>query len=1855
MYIKIPGYELTKVINEGLKFTIFQAISEKNNREKVLIKAIKDGLNTPKLIASLQHEAAISKKVNSPYVLKSFEFVQIENTSALIQEDSAGIPLSELLKQQKLDLRTILTIAIGIARGIGDIHQEFIIHKDIKPENIIITLPDTVKIIDFSIATLLSKEIKAIVRPESLEGSIHYISPEQTGRMNRTIDYRTDIYSFGVVLFEMLTGQLPFQSDDLMELVYMHIAKPVPRPNELNPAIPLVISEIVHKCMQKDPEERYYSAQGLCQDLERCLKQLDEKGSIDFFIPGSNEIYDRFNIPQKIYGRDKEINFLLKRLNQVFNLPAITLITGYTGIGKTSIVMELQGKGYFIIGNCEESKKNIPFNAFVLAIENLIHQLLLESDSNVEFWKKALSSSLGSSLSLLTGLIPDLEYLVGPQLKTENIDLSLNETRLLMTIINFIKVITDNLSHQMIIFLDDLHWADLPSLRLLFTLSTSDIIKNLQIIGSYRSDEINPKHPLIETINKIFKEGGNIETLEIAPLNINTINQIVAEVIHTDLEEAFPLASLVYKKTRGNPYFVNRFLNDLYKQELIKFNVNTKSWESDLENIKKISTTENVVNLIDKTLNSLSPATLKILKVAAVIGTNFDMRILCLVSGESKAHVAECLWEGMQEECILPLHTFYSLDILSTIDFENPYAIPMFKFQYNRIRNAVYDLIPNEEIQRLHIKIGKVLLEYSQNKDNPNLFLDMVDHLNYGINLISNEKDRAELALYNQIAGQSSFNVFAYSAAEKYFLSSINLLSENGWKDHYELTLTLYQQLAMSAHLAGKHGEALQILTQALRNCKTDIDRAKICLLQMEPLVSFSTLAEAFSKGKQALRYLGVTHFEMSDRRIDYELKFLKMRLGINKFKKIYNWPKAKDERTKLLSNIYSKMLVFALYLPSNDFLIIVIKALKAILSKGISPDDMTVFIGYTLYLINKNTNFKEAFSIGKTICDWGSDNMAEKASFLPRYLFLTRIASYGENYDKIINELKEQLRIATQFEQFWLNASTIYYAFAMINFVKGEYLEKIKKELIDNLNHYVKTHTAGFIYYQLRWRQIIRVLTQEVDDFEDESFYKWGFELGFFEDITIKEKDIPIIQFGDLAATIMIDFYKKRYERGIQKLRVALKKFQGYFPGDLNWHLIYFYGALCLAGYLKDFYNKNDFKLLKSFQKRFELLSQNGAGNYTAVYYLISAEIAFINQNIAEALELTDNAIRESKQTHNLNLESLAYEQAANYYKHQNKDLEQKLYLKNAFETYLRWGAKLKLKQLEKEYPDIVRGIIKKEPQVKREPAATTYGFTSVTTSTGKDEMAFQTFMKSAQALSEEIQLEKLVTKLMRLVIIEAGAEKAYLILSHKDQLVVEAEITKGQEIAQLLNQVPLDSKGHEMSLSVIHYVARSMKSVLLADAAKEGMFVRDPYILAYGTHSILCMPLIYQGKLTGVLYLENSLVKGAFTKENTSLLTLLSSQIAISIENARFYARLEDQVSERTAELSVKNNELTKTLEELKSTQDQLIESEKLTALKQLIAGIAHEINTPLGAVKASSENLQQAIEKLLEIFSEGSEDLEYSKLVSFIKIIKLFSLNSESHYSSREERVIRKELIDIYDKAGIPHYVEATELLMDMGLHEDISPILKSFGKDVITILNLAYNFKSLIKNNKNIQRAVEHASKIIFALKGYIQKDSSVAMAPAQLAEGMETVLTLYHHQLKQQIKVVRNYQEIPDILCRFNELNQVWTNLIHNAIHAMNHKGVLKIDILRQNNQAVIKIADSGTGIPEEVQAKIFTPFFSTKPKGEGSGLGLSISKKIIEAHGGTIEFVSSPAGTTFIVTLPLQPSTISANSAPLRM
>ncbi|NEP43096.1 MAG: serine/threonine-protein kinase PknK [Okeania sp. SIO2H7] len=649
---QIPNYQIAKTVYLGSRTIVYRAI-RCDDQIPVVIKMMKRQYPTFSELVQFRNQYAIAKNLNIPGIIQAYTLESYQNGYALVMEDFGGISLEEFTQKKPLTLEEFIPIAIQLANILQQLNQNRVIHKDLKPANILIH-PETkqVKLIDFSIASLLPKETQEIHNPNVLEGTLAYISPEQTGRMNRAIDYRSDFYSLGVTFYELLIGELPFQSNDPMELLHSHIAKPVPPVREINPHIPLVVSGVTGKLLAKNAEDRYQSAFGLKYDLEKCWSQLQEAGEIKNFEIAKRDLCDRFLIPEKLYGRETEVRSLLDAFERVATGNCeMMLVAGFSGIGKTAVVNEVhkpivRQRGYFIKGKFDQFNRNIPFSAFVIAFRDLMGQLLGESDDQLQMWKGKILEAVGENGQVLIDVIPELERIIGAQPSAPELSGSAAQNRFNFLFEQFIAVFTTK-EHPLTIFIDDLQWADLASLNLMKVLMGDTQMGYLLLLGAYRDNEVFPAHPLMLSLAELEKQQTTISTITLAPLSIEHIDRLVAETLSCTVELAAPLTDLVYQKTKGNPFFTTQFLKGLNEDKLITFNRNLGYWECDLVKVREASLTDDVLEFMAKRLRKLSEATQKVLKLAACIGNQFDLETLAIICETPSEEVAAALWSAL--------------------------------------------------------------------------------------------------------------------------------------------------------------------------------------------------------------------------------------------------------------------------------------------------------------------------------------------------------------------------------------------------------------------------------------------------------------------------------------------------------------------------------------------------------------------------------------------------------------------------------------------------------------------------------------------------------------------------------------------------------------------------------------------------------------------------------------------------------------------------------------------------------------------------------------------------------------------------------------------------------------------------------------------------------------------------------------------------------------------------------------------------------------------------------------------------------------------------------------------------------
>ncbi|PAX48947.1 ATP-binding protein, partial [Brunnivagina elsteri] len=881
--MKLVGYQLLEQIYSGSKTLVYRGIQEKSDKA-VVIKLLQSEYPTFQELLLFRNQYTIAKNLDFPGVIKTYSLEPYGNSYALVMEDFGGISLQEFTQGERINsLRDFFPIALQIVATLEELYRDRVIHKDIKPANILIN-PTTkqIKLIDFSIASLLPRETQAPKSLNVLEGTLAYISPEQTGRMNRLVDWRSDFYSLGVTLFELLTGQLPFTSNDPMELVYCHLAKQPSLVSSLNPAIPEVLANIVAKLMAKNAEERYQSALGLKYDLEKAWHNYQETGEIVKFDLGQKDSCDRFAIPEKLYGRETEVKSLLSAFERIANPSKeankgveMMLVAGFSGIGKTAVVNEVhkpivRQRGYFIKGKYDQFQRNIPFSAFLEAFRDLIEQLLSESATQLEKWKTKILAALGEQGRVITEVIPELEKIVGVQPAVAEIGGSAATNRFNLLFQKFIQVFTDK-EHPLVIFIDDLQWADSASLNLMQTLVCEKETQHLLLIGAYRDNEVSAVHPLMMALDAISKENVEVNTITLQPLSENNLTNLVADTLNCIPEIAQPLTKLIYRKTQGNPFFSNQFLKSLYQEELIYYNFDEGYWQCHLSQIQELSLSDNVVEFLAIQLKKLPQVTQETLKLAACIGNQFDLAVLAIVNNKSQEETATDLWKALQEGLIIPTNEVYKFfkvdsdDFLSATEQENidkivinHNQIPTYKFLHDRVQQAAYSLIPEAEKKATHFNIGKLLLSNTPEAEREDKIFNIVNQLNYGVELIINPGELNELAELNLIAGRKAKSSTAYTAAIKYLNLGLEIITADSWQNQYAFCLVLHEEACEAAYLSGDFEKMEELAAIVINSAKSLLDKVRVYEIKIQADIVQNRLTEAFKIAFDILKLLNI-------------------------------------------------------------------------------------------------------------------------------------------------------------------------------------------------------------------------------------------------------------------------------------------------------------------------------------------------------------------------------------------------------------------------------------------------------------------------------------------------------------------------------------------------------------------------------------------------------------------------------------------------------------------------------------------------------------------------------------------------------------------------------------------------------------------------------------------------------------------------------------------------------------------------------------------------------------------------------------------------------------------------------------
>ncbi|MFB8787309.1 MAG: AAA family ATPase [Potamolinea sp.] len=1611
--IIIPDYEIKEKIYESVKTVIYRAI---NNQEQqpVIIKIFKPEYPSLKDIASLRQEYIITHNLNIQGIVKAYALENYQNSLALILEDFGGQSLSHLLTFTQLSITKFLKIAIALAEILEQLHKIPIIHKDIKPSNILINLEtQEIRLTDFSIASRLEVENQTISNPNYLEGTLAYMSPEQTGRMNRLIDYRSDFYSLGITFYQILTGQLPFTTTDPIELVSCHIAKQPVAPANIRD-IPQKISQLVMKLLAKNAEDRYQSAAGLKFDLESCLAQLQTRGKIANFALAQRDRGRQLLIPQKLYGREKEIKILIDAFSRVSRgAREMMLVSGYSGIGKTSIVHEIYkpiiaARGYFISGKFDQFKRNIPYEALIQVFQELIQQLLTESEVEILAWQKKLLEALGTNAQVIIEVIPEVKLIIGSQPEIPKLGTSESQNRFNLVFKQFVDVFCKP-EHPLVIFLDDLQWVDSASLKLIQLLMSDDSSQYLLMIGAYRDNEVSSTHALIHTIEKIKASQTEVNNLIVKPLSSIHVCQLVRETLgtKTDAEQVKLLSELVFHKTQGNPFFLTQLLKTLYLEKLLDYRVDTDSWHWDIKHIQAIGITDyNIVELIARNILKLPPDTQEVLKIAACIGNQFNLEVLAIVNEESELITAKKLWSALQAGLILPNSESYKIPLA----FAESEAVALkahdikidYRFLHDRVQQAAYSLIPESEKKATHLKIGQLLLKNTLLQVQNDHIFALVNQLNFGIDLLTTQLEKEQFAKLNLIAGRKAKDATAYEAAVTYLNIGRRLLALDSWQSQYELTFTFFLETAEAEYLNSNLSEADNLCNLALLQAKNQLDKVKLYQIKIPINLAKSQINLALENGQKALEMLAVSLSEIPPQSMQIE--------------ELAKLPRMTDEYKLAAMHILILIYAPACFGESPMALPILYTMLELSRQYGNSPPSIYAYAVYgtiTAWLI---PDIDFAYQLGQLalniLAQLDAQEFKSKAYVAIYINIFYKKKHIRETLEPLFQAIQSGLDVGDV--EFACHAAVFYCEHL---FLVGEHLETVahtQAQYVEFIGKFEQEHQ----YYMTKTggQIVLNLLKQSTNKSE-----LIGEMLDEREIIPylLKNNNL-ILLFNVYCYKTILCYLFKEYSQAIHNAKTALR-YAGFVQGEIIFtEHNFFYSLALLSQYSGEKSEQNpDLKQVEENQKQMQYWAYHAPINCQHKYDLVEAEKARVLGQTLKAMEYYDRAISGAREQGYIHHEALSNEITAEFYLGLGREEIAKLYMTKAHNSYMRWGAIAKVKDLESRYPQL---ILRKT--TAEESGLQLTATTNSTTSSETIVLDFMTVIKASQAIASEIVLSKLLAKLIKILLENAGAQTGFIILKNEEQLLIEAQGTVDQAEV-IVGQATLVETSQQLPISLINYVARTREDVLLNDATHQGIFTTDSYINKTQLLSILCTPIIHQNELIGLLYLENNLTTAAFTPDRLEVLKVLSSQVAISLKNAQLYE-----------DMAALNRNLEQEITERQRAENAWRESEK--RLVQLLEAV------PVGVFVIDSQGkpyyANQTAQQIL-----GKGIVPKAKATQLSEIYQAYLTGTNQLYPTKQQPIVRAlkgetTTIDNIEirQAGkiIPLEVSATPIFNDQG---------------------------------------------------------------------------------------------------------------------------------------------------------------------------------------------------------------------------
>jgi PAS domain S-box-containing protein len=1782
------------------------------------------------------HEYALKDELEGAWALRPLDLTREDGRTVLVLQDVGGEPLEGLLGAA-MEVGRFLHFAIGITAAVGKLHQRGFVHKDIRPANILVNCADgRVRLTGFGLASQRPRERQAPEPPEFIAGTLTYMAPEQTGRMNRSIDYRSDLYALGVVFYRMLTGHLPFTASDPLEWVHCHIARKPVAPRERSESVPAPVSDIIIKLLAKTAEERYQTATGVQSDLRRCLDQWEANGRIESFLLGEHDTPDRLLIPEKLYGRAHDVETLLAAFDRVVNSGSseLVLVSGYAGIGKSSVVHELHkalipSRGLFASGKFDQYKRDIPYSTVVQAFQSLVRSLLGRNDAELSSWRQTLVEALGPNGRLIADLIPELKLIIGEQPPVPEVEPQQAQGRFQLALRRFIGVFARP-EHPLALFLDDLQWLDSATLDLIEHLLTHPDVRHLLLIGAYRDNEVGSAHPLVRKLEAIKRAGAQIEEITLAPLAREHLGQLIADALRCEPGRTAPLARLVHDKTAGNPFFAIQFLQALGQEGLLAFDHGAAHWAWDLGGIHAKGYTDNVVDLMVGKVRRLPAETQNALQLVACLGNSAELAMLSIVLQASEENVHAVLWPAVRQELLERLPGAY-------------------RFVHDRIQEAAYSLIPGASQAETHLLIGRVLVVRTPEEKVEETIFEIVNQLNRGAALMSAPDERERLAELNLLAGRRARASSAYSSALAYLTAGASLLPENAWERWHQLTFALEVQRAECEFLTGALTQAEQRLEALAEHVADTVERAAVACLRMDLYLVLDQSSRAIAVGLDYLRQLSIdwsTHPTEDEARREYQRIW--SQLGGRTIENLIELPLMKDPASLATLDVLTKLITPASYTDENLLALVTCRAVNLSLDYGNSDGSCSPYVVLGLIAGPRFGDYQAGYRFGRL----GYDLVEQRG--LQR--FQARIyLDFGSQilpWTRHVRDARDVVRRA--FEAANRNSDLAYAAYSgpqlTTNLLAaGDPLIDVQRET-ENALAFAQEARFGVAIdrctAQLGLIRSLRGLTTTFGRFDGEAFDEPAIEWRFSAN-----RDLALAECPYWIRKLQARFFAGEHAAAIeaasraQPLLWALLSF--FETAEYHYYAALSRASSCDAARAG---RRDHLDALAAHCRQLQVWAENCPENFETRAALVSAELARLEGRALDAERLYEQAIRSARANAFVHNEAIAYERASAFYRARGLNEFADLYLRHARNGYLRWGAEGKVRQLEDIHPHL--------SEEARAPAANRIAGTPV------EHLDLATVIRLSQAVSREIVLERMLDTLMRTAMAQAGAERSLLVLSRGAECIVVAEATTGGDTVSV--QLREEIAGADvLPESVLHYVMRTQESMILDDAAAQPLFAADPYIRQRRARSVLCLPLLNQAKLIGVLYLENNLAPRVFAPRRIAVLKLLASQAAIALENTRLYREL----AEREAKIR------------------RLVDSNIIGIFIWDFDGRILDANDAfLRMVNYDREDLVAGRIRWAELTPPEWRDRNDARIAAH---------KGSGHFPSYEKEYTRKDgtrvpvlmggaTFEQGGSQGMAYVLDLTERkraeaalregeqryremqaelahanrLATMGqltasiAHEVSQPIT-----GVVTNAQAGLRFldarpvdleevrQSLVDIVKGGNRSADVVERIRDLVKKAPPRSDRLDVNPAihEIIEFARGETSSSGVQVETALA-----EHLPQIRGDRVQLQQVMLNLILNAVEAMagmtqKSRNLLITTGKAESGGVLVSVRDTGPGVPPAALDHLFQPFHTTKPN--GMGIGLSICRWIIEAHGGRLwASANTPRGAVFQFTLPADSS-----------